>query len=112
MVHCAGWRCPASGESRLSCQYGYCVASLTPRPARVEDHGSMWWTTWATSWARVRWTRSLRARSRLWRRGVWAWGRARAFALEGGLDPDTIRSNLFTLEWPPRRGRLQSFPEV
>src|SRR4051812_11393752 len=35
MVHCAGWRCPASGEPRLSCQYGYCVASLTPRPARA-----------------------------------------------------------------------------
>jgi predicted NUDIX family NTP pyrophosphohydrolase len=35
-----------------------------------------------------------------------------AFALEGGLDPDTIRSNLFTLEWPPRSGRIQSFPEV
>src|SRR3954452_9654619 len=35
MVHCAGWRCPASGEPRLSCQYGYCVAGLTPRPARV-----------------------------------------------------------------------------
>jgi predicted NUDIX family NTP pyrophosphohydrolase len=34
------------------------------------------------------------------------------FALEGDLDPDTIRSNLFTMEWPPRSGRLQSFPEV
>jgi predicted NUDIX family NTP pyrophosphohydrolase len=35
-----------------------------------------------------------------------------AFALEGDLDPDTIRSNLFRLEWPPRSGRLQSFPEL
>ena len=35
-----------------------------------------------------------------------------AFALEGDLDPDTLRSNLFAMEWPPRSGRLQSFPEV
>jgi predicted NUDIX family NTP pyrophosphohydrolase len=35
-----------------------------------------------------------------------------AFALAGDLDPGTIQSNLFTMEWPPRSGRLQSFPEV
>lgn len=35
-----------------------------------------------------------------------------AFALEGDLDPAAIRSNEFELEWPPRSGRLQSFPEV
>jgi len=35
-----------------------------------------------------------------------------AFALEGDFDPGTIQSNLFTMEWPPRSGRLQSFPEV
>jgi predicted NUDIX family NTP pyrophosphohydrolase len=35
-----------------------------------------------------------------------------AFALEGDLDPETIVSNLFSLEWPPRSGRMQSFPEV
>ena len=35
-----------------------------------------------------------------------------AYAREGDLDPGTLRSNLFTLEWPPRSGRLQSFPEV
>jgi predicted NUDIX family NTP pyrophosphohydrolase len=35
-----------------------------------------------------------------------------AFTLEGDLDPDTLRSNLFAMEWPPRSGRLQSFPEV
>ena len=35
-----------------------------------------------------------------------------AFALEGDLDPATIVSNLFELEWPPRSGRRQSFPEV
>ncbi|HEY6662706.1 MAG TPA: NUDIX domain-containing protein [Sphingomicrobium sp.] len=35
-----------------------------------------------------------------------------AFAVEGELDPATIRSNEFELEWPPRSGRSQSFPEV
>lgn len=35
-----------------------------------------------------------------------------AFALEGDLDADAIVSNGFTLEWPPRSGRMQTFPEV
>jgi predicted NUDIX family NTP pyrophosphohydrolase len=35
-----------------------------------------------------------------------------AFALEGDLDPDAIVSNSFPLEWPPRSGRIQPFPEV
>ena len=35
-----------------------------------------------------------------------------AWALEGDLDADAIRSNLFELEWPPRSGQRQSFPEV
>jgi predicted NUDIX family NTP pyrophosphohydrolase len=35
-----------------------------------------------------------------------------AFALEGDLDPGAIVSNAFEVEWPPRSGRLQSFPEV
>ena len=35
-----------------------------------------------------------------------------AFALEGDLDPDSIVSNRFTMEWPPRSGRFASFPEV
>lgn len=34
------------------------------------------------------------------------------WALEGDLDPATIRSNTFTLEWPPRSGRMASFPEI
>lgn len=35
------------------------------------------------------------------------------FAAEGGsFDLAEIRGNLFELEWPPRSGRLQSFPEV
>ena len=35
-----------------------------------------------------------------------------AFAVEGDLDPGEIRSNEFELEWPPRSGRLERFPEV
>jgi predicted NUDIX family NTP pyrophosphohydrolase len=35
-----------------------------------------------------------------------------AFAVAGDLDADAIRSNTFTLEWPPRSGRMQEFPEV
>jgi predicted NUDIX family NTP pyrophosphohydrolase len=35
-----------------------------------------------------------------------------AFATEGDLDAEAIRSNTFELEWPPRSGRIQSFPEV
>jgi predicted NUDIX family NTP pyrophosphohydrolase len=36
----------------------------------------------------------------------------RAWALPGTLDPATVRSNSFELEWPPRSGRRQQFPEV
>jgi predicted NUDIX family NTP pyrophosphohydrolase len=35
-----------------------------------------------------------------------------AFALEGDFDPATLRCNSFELEWPPRSGRKQTFPEV
>ena len=35
-----------------------------------------------------------------------------AFALEGDCDAAAARSNRFTLEWPPRSGRMQEFPEV
>ncbi|MHB9072827.1 MAG: NUDIX domain-containing protein [Desulfobaccales bacterium] len=35
-----------------------------------------------------------------------------AWALEGDCDAGAIRSNTFTLEWPPRSGRRQEFPEV
>ena len=36
----------------------------------------------------------------------------RAWAGEGDLEPSTIHSNTFSLEWPPRSGRVQEFPEV
>ena len=35
-----------------------------------------------------------------------------AWAVAGDLDPDAITSNTFTMEWPPRSGRLREFPEV
>lgn len=38
--------------------------------------------------------------------------RVEAFAVEGDLDPATIHSNEFELEWPPRSGRVELFPEV
>lgn len=38
--------------------------------------------------------------------------RVLAWALEGDLDPAAIRSNTFELEWPPRSGRKQTFPEI
>jgi predicted NUDIX family NTP pyrophosphohydrolase len=39
-------------------------------------------------------------------KGVVAW------ALEGDLDPDAAESNTFELEWPPRSGRVQTYPEI
>jgi predicted NUDIX family NTP pyrophosphohydrolase len=38
--------------------------------------------------------------------------RVEAWAAEGDLDPAAVRSNTFELEWPPRSGRTQTFPEV
>ena len=35
-----------------------------------------------------------------------------AFAVEGNLDPEQITSTEFEIEWPPRSGRRQRFPEV
>jgi predicted NUDIX family NTP pyrophosphohydrolase len=35
-----------------------------------------------------------------------------AFAVAGVFDPATLKSNRFELVWPPRSGRVHSFPEV
>ena len=35
-----------------------------------------------------------------------------AFAVEGDVDVQSIRSNTFEIEWPPKGGRMQSFPEI
>jgi predicted NUDIX family NTP pyrophosphohydrolase len=34
------------------------------------------------------------------------------WAVEGDLDPGDVKPGTFELEWPPRSGRLQSFPEL
>jgi predicted NUDIX family NTP pyrophosphohydrolase len=35
-----------------------------------------------------------------------------AWAFLGDVDSDSLRSNTFLMEWPPRSGRRQEFPEV
>jgi predicted NUDIX family NTP pyrophosphohydrolase len=35
-----------------------------------------------------------------------------AWAVEGDLDPTSAQSETFEVEWPPRSGRMQVFPEV
>jgi predicted NUDIX family NTP pyrophosphohydrolase len=34
------------------------------------------------------------------------------FAREGDFDADTAVSNTFAMQWPPRSGRIQEFPEI
>lgn len=38
--------------------------------------------------------------------------RVSAWCFEGDFDPADLSSNLFEMEWPPRSGRLRTFPEV
>jgi predicted NUDIX family NTP pyrophosphohydrolase len=38
--------------------------------------------------------------------------RVTAFAVESDFDTEALRSNTFEMEWPPRSGRIRSFPEV
>ncbi len=35
-----------------------------------------------------------------------------AWAHEGDFDPASLKSNAFSIEWPPRSGRTAEFPEV
>jgi predicted NUDIX family NTP pyrophosphohydrolase len=35
-----------------------------------------------------------------------------AWAIEGDCDPTKLISNTFSMEWPPRSGKQQSFPEI
>jgi predicted NUDIX family NTP pyrophosphohydrolase len=35
-----------------------------------------------------------------------------AWADEGEIDAASVRSNTFPMEWPPRSGKMQDFPEV
>jgi predicted NUDIX family NTP pyrophosphohydrolase len=38
--------------------------------------------------------------------------RVHAWAFEGDCDPASLKSNTFSMEWPPKSGRPQEFPEV
>ena len=38
--------------------------------------------------------------------------RVHAFALEADFDLSNFRSNEFEMEWPPRSGKMQRFPEI
>ena len=38
--------------------------------------------------------------------------RITAWAVEGDFDAAAVKSNTFTMEWPPRSGRHQEFPEI
>ena len=35
-----------------------------------------------------------------------------AFAMEGDVDAAAVKSNTFTMEWPPKSGRMAEFPEI
>lgn len=35
-----------------------------------------------------------------------------AWAVEGDCDPSVLRSNTFSMEWPPRSGTYAEFPEI
>ncbi|MDR3080436.1 MAG: NUDIX domain-containing protein [Streptomyces sp.] len=35
-----------------------------------------------------------------------------AWAVEADLDPASVEPGTFTMEWPPRSGRVQEFPEL
>lgn len=35
-----------------------------------------------------------------------------AWAFAGNCDPDVLKSNTFTIEWPPKSGKMREFPEV
>jgi predicted NUDIX family NTP pyrophosphohydrolase len=35
-----------------------------------------------------------------------------AWAVEAGFDTDNIQSNSFEIEWPPKSGKMTTFPEI
>jgi predicted NUDIX family NTP pyrophosphohydrolase len=35
-----------------------------------------------------------------------------AFAVEGDVNVQTVKSNSFEIEWPPKGGRMRTFPEI
>jgi len=45
-------------------------------------------------------------------RGVKSGKIIHAWAVEGNVDHEAVTSNLFEMEWPPRSGKMLSFPEI
>ena len=35
-----------------------------------------------------------------------------AWSVQADIDANAVKSNMFTMEWPPKSGRLREFPEV
>ncbi|MEO8795156.1 MAG: NUDIX domain-containing protein [Daejeonella sp.] len=35
-----------------------------------------------------------------------------AFAINQDFDPDSLKSNMFNLEWPPKSGKISAFAEI
>ena len=35
-----------------------------------------------------------------------------AWSLAGSVDARRVKSNMFTMEWPPKSGKMQTFPEI
>ncbi|MBZ9736802.1 MULTISPECIES: NUDIX domain-containing protein [unclassified Mesorhizobium] len=35
-----------------------------------------------------------------------------AWSVDADIDADAVRSNMFTMEWPPKSGTMKAFPEV
>lgn len=35
-----------------------------------------------------------------------------AWAMKGDFDPTLLKSNMFAIEWPPKSGKQQEFPEI
>ena len=36
----------------------------------------------------------------------------KAWGFEGDCDPEALKSNTFTMEWPPNSGKQEEFPEI
>jgi predicted NUDIX family NTP pyrophosphohydrolase len=36
----------------------------------------------------------------------------KAWGFEGDCDPEALKSNTFTMEWPPKSGKQEEFPEI
>ena len=71
------------------------------RRAQIEFHEEVGVPAETTDWIELGWVKQKGGKT------VYAW------AFEGNLPGEfTCRSNMFELEWPPRSGKMQSFPEV